>query len=500
MKIFLFVLCCIFLCGCGNSIDYLTIRISDFDLNDYTQEIAFLESLFETEEFKNIGLHHLPNNTDTNTKNQQPAFFIEFFTSWEYEISNKDLIEIIISKKYFIPSDDALAQRTNTTLDACLNGTEKIIQIDELQPPFVALRVDGKTIGDEDYPLIETTGIKIKIDENIKVNKTIEAKLNLLQEFLKQIPKPLIQPMPQPIWIASGGDMMLERGATELLLQEGPESIFGATAQLLKSSDVSIVNLEGPISLLGERARKTYTFRFIPEVAPALRDTGINVVLHANNHTFDYGEEAFLDSLINLSRAGIGFVGAGVDIEAASDPFIFSKGNQTVQVFGLASFPREMNGWDGVSAAAGIDRAGMLHVGRGGREMLKQKFSPDSINVVVFHGGTEWSLKPDDATRELYTDLIASGADLIIGTHPHIVQGFEWVNGKPVFWSLGNYVFGGMGHIEGGAYGLFIHLAFYQGKLLYMEPYPLFLNNIRTEVTPAENLNLFYARSRELRR
>jgi len=494
MKLNLIIICCVLLCCCGQSFDYVVINGS----SEYEAEIAFLESLFNNEEITSLGFRLLPSDgADSNQNKLQPSIYIDFFSSWEQEISSG---EIVISRQFIIPRDDALARRTNTTLEACLNGSETLIKINELEPPFVALRVDGLTIGDIDYPLIRAAGIRIRINYGKETDKTIAKRFSQLEEALKNAQKPLVQQIPQPIWIAAGGDMMLERGASEILFREGPTGIFGGTAKLLASSDISMVNLEGAISALGERVRKTFTFRFVPETAQALKNAGINVVLFANNHSFDYGEEAFLDSLSWLNKVGIGIVGAGVDIESASDPFIFEKDGDTVRVFGLASFPREQNGWDGVTAAAGEGRPGMLHVGRRGAEMLKQKFSPDSLNIVFFHGGVEWSIRPDAATRELYTDLIISGADLIIGTHPHVVQGFEWVHGKPVFWSIGNYVFGGMNHLEGGADGLFLHLGFWRGKLLYMEPYPIFLNNIRTDIVSRDRLDLFYSRSRELRR
>jgi len=78
------------------------------------------------------------------------------------------------------------------------------------------------------------------------------------------------------------------------------------------------------------------------------------------------------------------------------------------------------------------------------------------------------------------------------------VQGFEWVHGKPVFWSLGNYVFGGMENTDGGEEGLFIRLGFLDGRLLYLEPFALTLTHTITSIAPPEKLETFYARSRDL--
>jgi poly-gamma-glutamate synthesis protein (capsule biosynthesis protein) len=120
------------------------------------------------------------------------------------------------------------------------------------------------------------------------------------------------------------------------------------------------------------------------------------------------------------------------------------------------------------------------------------------IDIVLFHGGDEWSREPTAATRRLYTGLVKSGADLVIGSHPHVVQGFEWIDGKAVFWSLGNYVFGGMENTDGGEEGLFIKLGYLGNQLVYLEPYALALTHTRTDIAPRENLETFYRLSREL--
>jgi poly-gamma-glutamate synthesis protein (capsule biosynthesis protein) len=277
---------------------------------------------------------------------------------------------------------------------------------------------------------------------------------------------------------------------------------MGRTAHILAEADLALLNLEGVVSNKGKRIEKSFTFRFAPRLAGALHDAGIDAVLHANNHVFDFGTEAFLDSLLLLKEAGVGTVGAGINDDAASEPFILERGNYVCKVFGIASFPREWNGWDGTSAAAGPDLPRMLHSRRGGRDKLKIKLvktETPSLNIVLFHGGTPWTTEPDSSTREIYTELVAAGADLVIGSHPHLVQGFEWVLGKPVFWSLGDFVFTGADNTIGKEEGLFIRLGFLGGRLLYLEPYALKLSHTKTDIAPAEKLEGFYARSRELR-
>jgi poly-gamma-glutamate synthesis protein (capsule biosynthesis protein) len=256
---------------------------------------------------------------------------------------------------------------------------------------------------------------------------------------------------------------------------------------LLAAADLAIVNLEGALSDRGSRVEKTFNFRFPPVMAASLRDAGIDAVLLANNHIYDFGPDAFLDTLSYLETAGIGVLGAGRDLAAAAAPFVFTRASDggsvpPVHVFGIASFPREASGWDGLRIAAGEHTPGILHAGRGGAALLKEGFSADALDIVFFHGGNEWTAAPDARTRALYTELAAAGADIIIGSHPHIVQGFEWIQGKPIFWSLGNFVFAGMENTGGGDEGLFVRLGFWGTTLIYIEPYALALSGPRTKI------------------
>ncbi|MDR0554068.1 MAG: CapA family protein, partial [Treponema sp.] len=136
----------------------------------------------------------------------------------------------------------------------------------------------------------------------------------------------------------------------------------------------------------------------------------------------------------------------------------------------------------------------------GGAGRLKAELAQNenALNVLLFHGGNEWTWQPDEATRRLYTELARSGADLLIGSHPHTTQGFEWIEGKPVFWSLGNFVFAGMDGTDGGEAGLLIRLGYAGKTLLYFEPVPVQLAGPRSDVGPAEQLQRFYTLSREL--
>jgi poly-gamma-glutamate synthesis protein (capsule biosynthesis protein) len=509
----------LFVCSCPvfSRLDPITIRGG----GEFRREYEYLTALLDRDFLKNLGFHLSPEGAGEGARRPAAFALIDFYSSWDFE---QAFGTIPLSKTWYVPREDPLSGRFNTDLMACLGGREDLIPLTDLDPPFVALKTGAMTVEDEGYPLVKVVGISFRVERlspdsapgegggkkagEKKIERAgarLRAKIRALEEALRAADNPLLEPPPGILWIAAGGDLMLGRGAAEILAEEGPRGIFGETAEFLSGSDLALVNLEGVISGGGTRAKKSFHFRFNPPAA-ALRAAGIDGVLQANNHVFDYGMEAFRDSLNHLETAGIAALGAGLNDDEASRPFVFQKGAAQARIFGIASFPRERNGWDGLSAAAGPETPGLLHARRGGGEKLKQQFTLDGnapalepLDIVLFHGGVEWDLRPDADTRDFYTDLIRGGADLIIGSHPHVVQGFEWVLEKPVFWSLGNYVFGGMENTGGGEQGLFIHLGFFSRRLVYLEPYALVLSHSRTAIGPAEGLNRFYVRSRELR-
>ncbi|AEF81591.1 CapA family protein [Leadbettera azotonutricia] len=466
---------------------------------DFEPERALVEeALKDASALESLGLRLFdPETTGQGKKKNEPGIIISFHSSWEFEKAWGDLL---LSRSWYTPREHCLAGRRDTSLEACIEGRETLIPLEGLEPPCIALKVGGLAIGDENYPLVKTVGIAIKEVGSGKVAQRRLEKIPGLENLLREKIKPLGE-KPDLVWIAAAGDMMLGRGAQDILFREGARGVFGKTGEILAKSDIRLVNFEGTLTSRNNKAEKTFTFSFNPKIAVALKDAGIDAVLFANNHAFDFGREGFLETLSHLENAGIVSLGAGRNQAAAAEPWVFRKGNFTARVFGLASFYKEVSGWDGMDAVAGQERAGFLHASRGGGELIKPRFSQDDgLDIVLVHGGDEWSAGPDRKTRLLFSDLVNSGADLVIGSHPHIVQGFEWIEGKPVFWSLGNFVFAGMENTGGGDRGLLVSLGYWGSRLVYLEPHALALSGPKTEIAGEEGLAVFYERSRELYR
>ena len=405
--------------------------------------------------------------------------------------------------------EDFSAENNNNTLNGAL------IPLLSLAPPYVARKIGGFDVSSPYYPLVEESGIRFfyKGEHNEKAGEKIA---RLKQHIRKKLdeernsagdnaPAFCLEKRPVLFRIAAGGDIMLARGVEEILLKEGPEGVLGGTAPLARDADLSLANLEGAITDRGKRANKSFTFRFDPRCALAVKNAGFDAVLAANNHAFDFETEGFLDTLAYLEKAGLGILGAGRNISAAASPFVFTAvpfyNNGViipVRIFGIASYGKERTGWNGLDYAADVNKAGLLHSGKRGAELIKRQLDKDAMNIVMFHGGIEYADYPDNATRALYTDLVRSGADLIIGTHPHVEQGFEWVEGKPVFWSLGDYVFDQMANTPGGDKGIFVVLHYFGKILVHIDIYPVFMAGPRTVISPPEQLDRFYRLTKAL--
>ncbi|MDR0376969.1 MAG: CapA family protein, partial [Spirochaetaceae bacterium] len=350
---------------------------------------------------------------------------VEFVAYWESDPSGEDDEAIPLSRTWYVPQEDALAGRRDASATDCRERRETLVLLDELAPPFVALRVNGLAADDPDYPLCRITGVRVRaVDQPaaadvatrsgraVVFEKTaVSGKIAALEAFIRQTAWPCLAGPPELLWITAVGDLMLGRGAERILLREGADGLFGGTAAILRDADLALVNLEGAITSRGSRTEKAFTFRFSPAVAPQLREAGIDAALLANNHAFDWGMEGFLDTLDCLEKAGLGILGAGRDEAAAGRPFVFRKGSAVARVFGLASYPVERSGWDGRSAAAGENRPGMLHTGRGGEAVIKAGLadgSGEGFQTVLIHGGDEWTSRPNRAVRDLCRDLVLS--------------------------------------------------------------------------------------------
>jgi len=259
--------------------------------------------------------------------------------------------------------------------------------------------------------------------------------MHILISFLLIILLPTFS-LAEPVIIHAVGDIMLAGSGTGLLNRAGYDYPFKATADVLREGDLNIGNLEAPITAAGEEFKgKKFRFRSAPAAAAALRNAGFNHLSLANNHILDFGPGALNETIAALDRLGITHAGAGADLSMARKGAIVSVSGVTVALLAYSlTYPAEFY--------AGNDRAGTAP----GREsyfttdIARAKQSADYV-IVSFHWGAECAEFPRDYQKSTARKAIDAGADVILGHHPHVLQGIEFYKSGVIFYSLGNFAF-----------------------------------------------------------
>ena len=239
--------------------------------------------------------------------------------------------------------------------------------------------------------------------------------------------------------LAFVGDILFTENTLSRYHQQGISSMFSEELlSAMTDADLFMVNEEFPFSTRGEAAEdKQFTFRVDPSYVRIFQEIGVDVATVANNHALDFGVDAFTDSLDTLDQAGIARVGGGRTLSEAKAPVIRTVGDSTVGILG-ASRVIPVSSWTAGSARPGMftayDQAPLLNE-------ISDLSSQCDYTVVYLHWGIEKDEYPQEYQRKLAYACIDAGADLVVGSHPHVLQGFETYKGKLIAYSLGNFLF-----------------------------------------------------------
>ncbi len=253
----------------------------------------------------------------------------------------------------------------------------------------------------------------------------------------------LVSPRPlsaEEITVTAVGDVMLAGRWTSQLRKTGYGFPFRATESELRSSDITIANLESPIARSGtEYTDKKFRFRAEPAVAPALKSAGINLVTLANNHSMDFGPEALLETRSHLETAGIAWIGAGETLAEARKPYLYSAKGKTIAFLGYSLTQP-------TAFFAGKERSGTVP---GFERLITEDITnarhlADHV-IVSIHWGTEGTSSIQPYQSALAHKVIDAGADVLLGHHPHVLRGIERYKNGIIFYSLGNFVFASKG-------------------------------------------------------
>jgi gamma-polyglutamate biosynthesis protein CapA len=241
---------------------------------------------------------------------------------------------------------------------------------------------------------------------------------------------------PEPVTMVFVGDIMFDRGVRSSVVKNlsGDYGALYANAGYLKEADIAFGNLEGPVATGGYKVGSRFSFRMDPAGLVAMRNAGFDVVSFANNHVGDYTRAAFTETLALLSQNNILVSGAGMNKGEASVPAIVDVRDMKI---GFVSVSDVGPHWiEATDTAPGILIASNPKL----PEIIAAAKTQVDILVVSFHWGDEYSLV-NKRQETLAHRAIDSGADIIVGHHPHVMQRMEWYNNKPIFYSLGNFIF-----------------------------------------------------------
>lgn len=207
----------------------------------------------------------------------------------------------------------------------------------------------------------------------------------------------------------------------------------------LKNADILMVNQEFPFGETGEpMADKQYTFQCSPSYVTALQEMGVDVVSLANNHILDYGKESLHETFATLDEAGILYAGAGETVERAKEVQVIERNGKK---YGFIAVSRVVptGSWKVENSAPGVfscyDDLGLL-------EVIKQASTECDFLAVYPHWGVEYASHPEDYQTAIAERCLEAGADIVVGSHTHCLQGVTFLEDKPVCYSLGNFVFG----------------------------------------------------------
>jgi poly-gamma-glutamate capsule biosynthesis protein CapA/YwtB (metallophosphatase superfamily) len=293
----------------------------------------------------------------------------------------------------------------------------------------------GCWLGYSDAPTEQTTATASPASTP---EATTSPRPTTIQAALESVPVVLHNKIPNPTdadaTLLFAGDVTLSDAFADLIGQDYDWAF--AEMEEYRQADIAMVNLENPLTTATTPLPdKQFNFKADPGSIEVLMRGGVDIVTLANNHAMDYEEPGLVETMEILDRAGIRHIGAGRDITEARRPEIMEVKGQRIAFLGYYDA-------DFHAAGEGIAGTNPTHNDRIAEDIKAIRNQVDWI-IVNYHWGAEKSSYPGDWQIDLAHFTIDQGADLVVGHHPHVLQGAEIYKGRPIAYSLGNFIFGG---------------------------------------------------------
>lgn len=291
--------------------------------------------------------------------------------------------------------------------------------------------------------VVIVTGISI-ISKNTNNDTNIDATMTDSETSTSLETSEIVDMHPYDFTICFAGDINLdENWGTTLYMDNQPNGIRDCISEELllhmQEADIMCLNNEFTYSTRGEKlAGKLYHFRANPGRVSVLNEMGVDIVKLANNHAYDYGEQAMLDTMDTLKGAGIQYIGAGSNLKEAMTPVYVELDGKTVAFVAASRAEKNIKTPQATETSAGILRCyeTKLFI-----ETIKEAKDNADFVLAYVHWGTEYSYELEDVQITSGKEYLDAGADVVIGAHSHCLQGMEYYDNKPIIYSLGNYWF-----------------------------------------------------------
>ena len=437
------------------------------------------------------------NFTEKNSKDYEKAeknntlLRISINKAYSFEkILNTDLKKAVISERELhIPVTDFRNISSDTNSNEIISGKYKTDTVENINLPLKGLSFNKLYPDNNNYSLYRETRIIAEIPEKLsekqrellfKWLENIDLGINNSKQssssFYSNTGKKINSSFGKLTWVGATGDIMPARGVQDILIgkKDGKEKIFSDTLPVLRSFDLLIGNLEGPVTYHKAAIEKAYNFKFRHKVLGELKKAGFDYLSAVNNHCYDFEEQGFLDTLYNLNRYKIKTSGAGKTLTQALEPALFNINSTDFSILALADYPAEKDLFEGKKETEALkDKPGILWPSEAVYNAVKKMSESKGVSIVSVHGGFEWQNQPALKQKKLYRKLVDHGADIVIGSHPHVLQPAEVWNGSLIVYSLGNFIFPGMDETEYGEESMILSIGLYKEKPVYINYIPV---------------------------
>jgi poly-gamma-glutamate capsule biosynthesis protein CapA/YwtB (metallophosphatase superfamily) len=253
----------------------------------------------------------------------------------------------------------------------------------------------------------------------------------------------------QAVTFAFGGDVHFE-GVLRTKLAANPGTVLQSIAPVLSSADIAMVNLESAITEQNTPIPKEFNFRAPPTAIDAIKAAGVDLITEANNHSLDFGPQGLADTLAAKAATQFPVLGIGANATEAYAPFRTEVKGQRIAIFAATDVMGEeyVKSWTATDTQAGV--ASTKYDAQARMVAAIQAARPEVDTVVVFlHWGVERMGCPSPRQEQLARALVDAGADIVVGSHAHWLQGAGRLGNAFVDFGLGNFAF----YNESGEYG-----------------------------------------------